>query len=128
MRNLAKQEQGRVRLRSKAGAGRYLSAREMALYLIRHGQSTVNAANMEANYSGLVYHEEQYRDAPLNETGVSQAREAAKQFSSSTDGQGCTIIPSKRAYFLVSYACFYLQVCHMMSMCVPFGLVHPKTN
>ena len=61
----------------------------MALYLIRHGQSTVNAANMEANYSGLVYHEEQYRDAPLNETGVSQAREAAKRFSSSSNGQGC---------------------------------------
>ena len=85
MQNLVKQDPDKVRLRSKAGA-----AREMALYLIRHGQSTVNAANMEANYSGLVYHEEQYRDAPLNETGVSQAREAAKQFSSSNDdGQGC---------------------------------------
>ena len=61
----------------------------MAVYLIRHGQSTVNAANVEANYSGLVYHEEQYWDAPLNETGVSQAREAAKQFTSSATDQGC---------------------------------------
>ena len=63
--------------------------REMAVYLIRHGQSTANAANKEANYSGLVYHEEQYWDAPLNETGVSQAREAGKQFSLSGKDQGC---------------------------------------
>ena len=64
----------------------------MAVYLIRHGQSTVNAANVEANYSGLAYHEEQYWDAPLNETGVDQAREAAKQFSSSAEDQGCVTL------------------------------------
>ena len=61
----------------------------MAVYLIRHGQSTVNAANHEANYSGLVYHEEQYWDAPLTETGVSQARKAGKHFSPSAKDQGC---------------------------------------
>ena len=61
----------------------------MAVYLIRHGQSTVNAANQEANYSGLVYHEEQYWDAPLTDMGVSQAREAGKRFSSADKGQGC---------------------------------------
>ena len=60
----------------------------MAVYLIRHGQSTVNAANVEANYSGLVYHEEQYWDAPLNETGVSQAREAASSETQTDAGPG----------------------------------------
>ena len=63
--------------------------RQMAVYLIRHGQSTVNAANQEANCSELVYHEEKYWDAPLTEKGVNQAREAAKQFSSSNKDQGC---------------------------------------
>ena len=75
---------------------------QMAVYLIRHGQSTVNAANQEANCSGLlVYHEEKYWDAPLTEKGVNQAREAAKQFSSSKQDQGCVTSTKLRALYLV---------------------------
>ena len=44
----------------------------MSVYLIRHGQSTVNAANVADEFRGRVYHEEQFRDAPLTQTGVEQ--------------------------------------------------------
>merc|ERR1719188_259973 len=60
----------------------------MAIYLIRHGQSTINAACATEENHEHVYHNEQFRDAPLTEIGMNQAREASERFASSDTFDG----------------------------------------
>ena len=55
----------------------------MSIYLIRHGQSTANAARQQ--FGAGVYHEDKFLDAPLTERGMNQARAASKYFSSSRE-------------------------------------------
>ena len=60
----------------------------MAIYLIRHGQSTINAACAAEENHEHVYHNEEFRDAPLTEIGMNQAREASQRFATSSTLEG----------------------------------------
>ena len=60
----------------------------MAIYLIRHGQSTANAARATGEVWESVYQNVQLWDAPLTQVGMNQAREASEQFASFDSCEG----------------------------------------